>query len=265
MVVVAAEEGKFDSYKKQESMLSILDELIDKGLRIRLTTQALTGIAYLEVDYFNPKDFPVMEIGWKPKYTYIPSAPSAFGSFTQSLDQTLKQIANVDIVQTMKNFNDLLISVNTTIQDAEIVALVDELRETNQDVKNLLAKTSAAVDQANVSMLSEKLDKLITDFNTAATTATGAITGLNDTNLLVQNMLKESSQTTTTIPELITSLDAAVNQINSLVNENRTDIQSIITKLHDTATNLTDFSNNLKQNPGIILFSEQPEPSEIIK
>ncbi len=265
LVVIAADDNNFNSSKSDSDPLNILDRLIEKGLRIRLTTQALTGIAYLEVDYFNPAEYPPLEIEWDPRYKYIPSAGSALGSFTNSLEQTFKQIASVDFVEVVKNFNDLLVSINSTMQDAKIVALVEELRQTNSDIKDVVSKAATAINDADVKGLSDKLSNLLDSFNTSATVATETISGFKDTNTLIQDMLRESSDTTTTIPELIRSLDNLVSQVNNLVAENRTDIESIVNKLDYMATDLIDFSSTLKQNPSILLFSKQPSHSEVLE
>jgi phospholipid/cholesterol/gamma-HCH transport system substrate-binding protein len=49
---------------------------IEKGLRVRLAPQGLTGTAYLEADYLDPSQNPPLEIDWQPKYPYVPSARS---------------------------------------------------------------------------------------------------------------------------------------------------------------------------------------------
>jgi len=265
MVVIAADDDKFATVESGSSFTDMLDQLIEKGLRIRLTTQALTGIAYLEVDYFDAEEYPPLAIAWEPKYKYIPSAASAFGSFTQSLEQTLKQIANVDFVEVVKNFNDLLVSINSTLKDARIVTLIEELRETNVDLKDVISKAGAAIDDADVKALSDKLSKLIENLDNSANMATETINGFKDTNTLVQDMLREHSDTATTIPELIESLDNLVSQVNNLVIENRTDVESIVNKLDYMSTDLIEFSNSLKQNPSILLFGKQPAHSEVLK
>ncbi len=265
LVVIAADDDKFNANKSGRDPEEILDRLIEKGLRIRLTTQALTGIAYLEVDYFDPQEYLPLEIEWEPKYKYIPSAASALGSFTNSLEQTFKQIASVDFVEIVKNFNDLLVSINSTLEDARIVTLVEELRDTNIDLKDVIQKASVAIDDTNVKALSDKLGKLLDSFDNTAGLASETISGFKDTNTLVQNMLRENSENTTTIPELIKSVDNLVNHIDNMLAENRTEIEGILNKLDYMSTDLVDFSNNLKQNPSILLFSKEPTRSEVLK
>ncbi|TMA65888.1 MAG: MCE family protein, partial [Deltaproteobacteria bacterium] len=50
-----------------------LKEALDRGFRIRIAPQGLTGVAYLEADYLDPERNPPLEIDWQPYYPYIPS------------------------------------------------------------------------------------------------------------------------------------------------------------------------------------------------
>ena len=47
---------------------------IEKGLRIRIAPQGITGTNYLEIDYVDPKANPELPISWEPDHVYIPSA-----------------------------------------------------------------------------------------------------------------------------------------------------------------------------------------------
>ena len=48
---------------------------VERGLRVRLAPQGITGTSYLEIDYVDPPP-PMLPIDWTPDNVYIPSAPS---------------------------------------------------------------------------------------------------------------------------------------------------------------------------------------------
>ena len=54
-----------------------------RGLRVRLAPQGITGTSYLEVDYVDPAQNPVLPIDWVPDNIYIPSAPSTVSAVRQ--------------------------------------------------------------------------------------------------------------------------------------------------------------------------------------
>jgi ABC-type transporter Mla subunit MlaD len=271
MVIIAADYNKFgtSAYGHDNDMLN---KLIEKGLRVRLTTQALTGISYIEVDYFDPDEYPPLQFPWEPKYKYIPSAPSVFNTFTQSIDQTLKKLEHVDFATISKNLNQLIVSLNKTLEgvdaeafNSEMFSLIDNLKATSADLKDVINKGSKALDDANIKVLSTKFEELLDSLNATAANANEAITGFKDTNTLVQEMLEPQSPTRTTIPELTRSVEELLAEINGLVGENRGSIERILYKLDNVSTNLMEFSKDIKQDPGILIFSEQPAPSEVVK
>ena len=49
---------------------------ISAGLRVRLASQGVTGVVYLEADYLDPQQYPALEVPWKPQAAYLSSAPS---------------------------------------------------------------------------------------------------------------------------------------------------------------------------------------------
>ena len=53
-----------------------VETAIRQGLRVRLASQGITGVSYLELDFVDPQRFPVMPVPWKPAYAYIPAMPS---------------------------------------------------------------------------------------------------------------------------------------------------------------------------------------------
>ena len=52
------------------------------GLRTRLASQGLTGLTYLELDFVDPKQYPPLQVPWKPEAGYIPSMPSTLKPFS---------------------------------------------------------------------------------------------------------------------------------------------------------------------------------------
>ena len=56
---------------------ALLDKLIAKGLRVRMSAQGITGTYFLEFDYAEPARAVMLPINWQPVHAYIPSSASA--------------------------------------------------------------------------------------------------------------------------------------------------------------------------------------------
>ncbi len=89
---------------------------IDKGLRVRLAPQGITGTNYLEIDYVDPKTNPELPVPWEPDNLYIPSAQSTVTQFVAAASDIVARIQHLDIEGTLDNLNRLLVTTNNRIE-----------------------------------------------------------------------------------------------------------------------------------------------------
>src|SRR6476661_7899346 len=89
---------------------------IDKGLRVRLAPQGITGTSYLEIDYVDPKTNPQLPISWEPANLYIPGAQSTVTEFVAAASEIVERLRNVDIDGTLANLNRLLNNTNKRVE-----------------------------------------------------------------------------------------------------------------------------------------------------
>jgi hypothetical protein len=87
---------------------------VEKGLRLRLAPQGITGVSYLEMDYVDPPP-PVLPISWTPINVYIPSAPSTVTAFVNAAQEILNRLQSLDVDGTVANLNRLLTTANERI------------------------------------------------------------------------------------------------------------------------------------------------------
>ncbi|MHC4638139.1 MAG: MlaD family protein [Planctomycetota bacterium] len=144
MVIVAVDTEKIGG-KTPKEIDRILQQLINNGLRIRLTSLSLTGIAYLEADYLDPDQYPLPEIGWTPKYPYVPSAPSVLSTFTKSAEDAFITLSKIDIEKLANQLDVLLGSLNSTIANFDIT-LRSQRPEIEKTITNLKAISSNLMD-----------------------------------------------------------------------------------------------------------------------
>jgi phospholipid/cholesterol/gamma-HCH transport system substrate-binding protein/paraquat-inducible protein B len=146
-----------------------IERMIDKGLRLRLATQGLTGLSYVEADYLDPERFPEMEIGWKPKRLYVPSAPSTFKALSTAAERIFERLEDVEVEAVVRNLDTLLVNLNEKVSDIDteratrqLSGLVDELRATNARVQRSLdgGKYDFEVALENLRVASENLRDL---------------------------------------------------------------------------------------------------------
>jgi len=132
--------------EQREARLKIMEK---QGLRLRLVSNILTGQAFLEGVFLDPKRFPVLDITWKPKYMYVPSAPGGISTMKDSVDKILVKLEEVDI----------------TGLTEEIKGLFGELRQTNQQIQGLLTNPDPNAESTNLAQIMARLDNTLEELN----------------------------------------------------------------------------------------------------
>jgi phospholipid/cholesterol/gamma-HCH transport system substrate-binding protein/paraquat-inducible protein B len=114
-----------------------LERMIDRGLRLRLTTQGLTGTSYLEAAYLSPENFPPMEIVWSPAHHYVPSAPSTMSKISSAAERIASRLEDIDIGKVVGDLDHLILTVTAAVDELEVAevrsaatALITDLRAT---------------------------------------------------------------------------------------------------------------------------------------
>lgn len=188
----------------------LLAAWIERGFRLRLTAAGITGIVYLEADFYDPKKNPVKHPPWVPEHMYIPAAPSAIRAFTSAAERVLERIEKVDVEGVLTQFNVLLATMNDAAEKVDIeaiqqraIALLDELQAASKEVRSELAQ----VDTGKVSgALVETLNKLsvtLADLQRMLQTQSGQIGGTLDNVRVMSENLRDLSETLRSYPSLL--------------------------------------------------------------
>ena len=155
-------------------------EAIKLGLRIRLATQGITGLTYLELDFVNTGQFPAMQVPWEPQYTYIPSMPSTFTQVQNAAQALLNKLGNVDLAAlsgalervlddvhlqltggdahvALKAVGDLATTLREAANSADLPGLATDLRSTMGAVRNAADGPTTRELLANADKAADKL------------------------------------------------------------------------------------------------------------
>lgn len=136
--------------------------MIHRGLRLRLSTNILTGQGFLEGDFFDPNRFPVLDIIWDPEYLYVPSAPGEFITIKDSLDSILSKLEKIDTEKIGLEIEQILITVREAVRDANVPAVAAQLKDTLERIDKLIASGRPEVLQSleNLREISANLKEL---------------------------------------------------------------------------------------------------------
>lgn len=171
VVVVAIKSEQFFSGDPEEMEVAIARQ-VQSGLRFKLSYQGITGIVYLEADYFmNPPEMPA--IPWTPRYIYVPSTPSLMTSFTMAANKIFRRIENIDIEAVFAKMEVTLDTITKTLEDARIseirqgiLSMADEFSKTNQEVRKFLQNSEQVPEDLRATLQQfektlEQIERLI--------------------------------------------------------------------------------------------------------
>ncbi len=248
---------------------AVLEQMIARGLRVRINSNILTGQAYLEANYLDPRRFPVLEVPWTPQHTYVPSAPSELTTLKDSLDKIFTRLQEIDFEGLVDSFRQTLAAFEKAASDADLARVSEEatglLAEARQKV--------AALDTAGISdaahRLLASLDRTVADANVPELSgeAKRLLAEVRSTNDHLQRLLAapEGVAGGTNLPEVVARLNRVLFSIDRLIATEKPEIEVIIGNFREISDNLRDLSESLRARPSKLLFSQPPRQSEAYK
>lgn len=273
----------------EEKLRQRLQSEIDKGMRVQLSLQGVTGIYYLDIDYIDPERHPPREVEWIPHHYYIPSVPSAITQIADAFNQLFGQLAEIDIERLIQNLDQSLASLSRTLDQANISEVstemrgtLESLRHTSDEMRALVTdphigqiKENVAVASAEARQLLEttrpELSAAITDFRENVQAFNQVAGQLNDyleseraeaDRAKIRQTLDAMHQAAAQLPR---QLQRTLQVLETTVETERADIQAILENLRVISNNLRDLTEAAREYPSGVLFGEPPPPVEPYK
>jgi ABC-type transporter Mla subunit MlaD len=267
-VVSAVFRKKLPEMNNQQ-VEAVLQRMVERGLRVRVSTNILTEQAYLEIDFLDPNRFPVEPVPWVSQYPVIPSAPAQLTTIKNSLDRILGEIQSIDFRGLVSSLDRLFTSLNTAIAEARLAELSTEARgllrvgrekldaldtaTLNADMERLLASLNRAVTDANIPALSQDAQRLMAQWRTTST-------HLEQLLAPPPGVARAAN-----VPEVIARLNQTIVQLNKLLAAESSEITAVLADFRNTIDRLNDLIMKLEENPSELLFSRPPPKTGVLK
>ena len=223
----------------QSEFYQLLRNEVKNGLRCRLEPDGITGMKYLEIDFFKispaEKNIKDKENPFIGKYFYIPSTPSMLASLRLSMTDILARIAMIDFDGISKRTTLLLENMNRTLDPKRLDKLISDLNSCVDSIK----KTA--------DNLGNMLDKK--DVHATLLEARKAITGIYDLSNEMRKNLNEAR-----IPETV----AGVRKLTGELGNSSENVDATLQKLNDAIDALTELAQYLSDNPASLIHGKSP-------
>ena len=268
MVLIAVDVENLPYMTLQEREEN-LKELTLRGFRVRLSSNLLTGQAYLQGEYLDPERYPVLEVPWKPKNSYLSSAPGALSTLKESVDKILGRLEKIDTQKIGELVEQILVSVDKAIDDANVP-------EISSGIQTLIADADQAVKDIDTPAISDKIQGLVANANQAVDDVNVPAIGSEVQSLLVearqtnqhlQQLLKnpEKESQMGNIAVMVANLNRTLLRIDKLVLSQTPQIEQALEDLRGVSADLKELTSGLKQHPSQLIFSQPPPESEVLK
>ena len=293
----------FEDLSNDEIHFRLLLEA-QKGLRVRLKSQGLTGLAYIEADYLNPTNYPPMKITWTPEYCYVPYTPSLSAQLQESADSInviLRNLRHADLGELVSTINALVLTgqealekwqVDTLVEES--IELVKEVKTTNKILQNSIIEANIGETTREFKKTASMLAKSVQDLNLKAMRSelSASLVEFQDTTkrfgqLLTKEeidlMKKDFSTSLSSAKRIFENAEATVvgslealhmssarfykttKKLEHILSTEQPNVEQIIENIKMITTDLRELTQYTKRYPSHVIFGEPPIKKEIAK
>ena len=224
-----------------------LETAVASGLRARLASQGLTGLAYIELDFVDPKDFPMVPVPWTPKYDVIPSVPSTLAKVQDAAETLLAHINAVDLVGLARSAQRLLDDAHAQLAEG------GEAQQAMAGAAALMVTAREAVERAD-------LPGLTADARAAAAALRGLVGGpqAREAVAATARAADRLADVAARLPALVATLEAAVRRTSGGVADVQSELVPLLRDARAAAANLRDTTETLRRYPAGVLLGGPP-------
>ena len=232
---------------------------IEKGLRVRLAPQGITGTSYLEIDYVDPKTNPVLPISWEPANLYIPSARSTVTQFVAAASDIVEHLRNIDLDATIANLNKLLVNSNARIEALDTAQL-------SQRSARVLSKLETKLDQLPMDKLGADGTALLAELRESNqrlaaildNPALKTLPGNTDATVLQAKKLIEDPN----LASSIAHMQRTLARLDRIIGGGESDLSATLANMRQISENLRDLTESAKRYPSGVILGGPPPPAK---
>jgi ABC-type transporter Mla subunit MlaD len=219
---------------------------VAQGLRVRLATQGITGVTYLELDFVDPDRFLVPSLPWTPRHTLIPSMPSTVAQAQNTLEQVMRQLQNVDFAAFASNVDGLLTELRRLVRGT--------------DLAPTLAEAAALLSELRAAIAATDLPALSSELRATGAATRGVLEGqeLRGTLTALSRASEELRATAQRLPATLTQIEATLRAARGTTTDLQAELAPLLRDLRATTANLRDTTEALRRSPSQTLLGAPP-------
>lgn len=229
-----------------DNPIAKLNELVGRGLRVRLTSAGLTGVLYLELDHYDVKANPSPEISWTPVHPYLPSIPSTGTQMMARVEKVLASVEKVQldvisgkVVAVLDSVDKMVKTLGPAVEDVR--KFTDEATVLVRDVRKVATEDVGKEVKALLTQVRETLDKDVKPALKGIATASDRLPGTFD----------KADAT-------LDRVSATLRRVDRTLAEDNGSMEEALDNLRVVSQDLRELMGQVKRYPSSAIFGEAP-------
>lgn len=140
---------------------------VPADLRVQLGSTGLTGVKYLQMDFFDPAMYPAPPLPFPVAQNTIPAAPSALKNIEDSIVTTVQRMPDVmnRLAATLERADSVMASVESSKLPERTAELIAEINGTVKSTRGSVERLDTAKLSRQAQTTMAKLDEATSSFN----------------------------------------------------------------------------------------------------
>lgn len=227
-------------FRDDNAFYTFLREEIKNGLRCRLEYAGITGLRYLDCDYFSDAGTPPEKLDFPFDGHFMPSAPSALRDVVKSLNTSMERISKIRFEEISDNLVRNLDDLNKILSSADIQKTLMHLRSMAVTMDN----TTSAVSQT---LTESRLLRIVDEFEQA----------LNDVRKLVTVVREDAERSD--LAGTSASVRRAADNFSSVLTARSDDLRAAVDAWLRTMEICRELMDNLNRDPASVVRGRRNE------
>jgi paraquat-inducible protein B len=174
-----------------------LQRLIDQGLRAKIDLVGITGLQFVELDFFDPQQFPAPLAASNEKYPVVPTLRSGMSELVENLSKIAGNLNKVDFAGLSQELKSLLATVNQQAGGLDLKKMVTTVTSAAESIEALAGSADARAAFANLNKTATDVQKLVANLDTQVEPVSAELVrslhSFHDAAQSVQNLLGPQS------------------------------------------------------------------------
>lgn len=221
-----------------------LQTLVDHGLRAQLGVLGLaTGLLFVELDFYDPKEFPVDSKVTELKYVVVPAVPSAISEFQASASEILANLKKVDFAGLGREIAALASESRKKLDGVDLKGVAEQWKKTGATIESLATTPEIKQTFTNLNLAVDDLRKVLSKVDAQVEPAGK---GLTETLAQAKVAIESFNATATEARKFISTHSGLGDEVVGTLQQ-----------LNDAADAVKRLADFLERNPNALLTGKK--------